>query len=141
MSVENAKLEDIPRLAEMGEKFHAMSPHKGLGEYDKSSMARVLKFMIENDNCVVLANDQGLIGGTLSPVYFNPSILLMEENFWWASAGGQDLREEFEKAAQQMGAKFVLMSTLENEKADIIDRLMKRKGYRGIERRHLKELN
>lgn len=139
MTVRAATAEDIPALVEIGARFHEMSPHRFMGEYDRRGIANVLGFMIGSPQSIVLTNDAGLIGGTLAPVYFAPSKLMAEENFWFAGAGGRDLLRAFEEEAAARGAHFVLLSTLENERASIIDRMVERRGYRLIERRWLKE--
>lgn len=140
MTARLARIDDIENLVEMGGRFHAMSPHKTMGRFDPQAMANVIKFMIESTSCAVFTNGNGVIGGTLSPVYFNPSIWQMEENFWWASKDGQELLTALEDFARERGASFLLMSTLENEKSQIVGRLMARKGYEPVEKRYVKEL-
>lgn len=140
MTVREARVEDIPGLVEMGARFHAMSPHRFLGEYDPTGIAVMLEFMIASPSATILTNGSGLIGGVLAPIYFAPSKLMMEESFWWAGEGGGELLTAFEHVAKVMGAAFVLLSTLENERSDAMARVMKRNGYTQVERRHIKEL-
>ena len=136
-----AELKDIPRLVALGEKFHAMAPHFKMGNFDPLAMSRVLKFMITSPNSVVFTNGRGVIGGTLSPVYFNPSKIMLEENFWWAEEGGRPLLTAMEEWGKQQGATFILLSTLENSKTHVIKRLMERRGYAPIEHQFIKELS
>ena len=140
MTVRTATVEDIPALVEMGAKFHAMSPHQFLGDYDAEGIGNMLHFMATNAGAILLTNGEGLIGGVLAPVYFAPSKIMAEESFWWAGKGGGELLAAFEEAARAKGAHFVLLSTLENERSAIIDRSVTRKGYRPVERRYIKEL-
>lgn len=140
MTVRQATEADIPAMVEMGRRFHAMSPHKGMGEYDAAAVGRVLAFMIVSPQSVVLTNGDGVIGGTLSPVYFNPAKWQLEENFWWAERGGQDLLAGLFDWGRERGASFLMMSTLENDRSDVIDRLMCRKGFVMLERRYMKEI-
>lgn len=135
-----ATVEDIPALVEMGAKFHAMSPHGFLGEYDPEGIANLLFFMATNTGAILLTNGEGLIGGILAPVYFAPTRIMAEESFWWAGKGGGELLAAFEEAAKAKGAHFVLLSTLENEQSAVIDRIVTRKGYAPVERRYIKEL-
>jgi hypothetical protein len=65
--------EDIPALVKIGTKFHAMSPHKWMGEFDGAAIGRMLAFLIDNPAGLVVTNGEGVIGGMMSPVYFNPS--------------------------------------------------------------------
>jgi hypothetical protein len=129
---------DIPAIVGMGREFHAMSPHTMLGAYDETAVANMLRYLI--DNGLVMTNGAGCLGGLIAPVYFNPQVAVMEEAFWWSKANGQELREAFEAEAKQMGAKFCMFSTLENDRSAAIDRVMRRNGYTPIERRYMKEL-
>lgn len=140
MTVRQATVDDIPDLLALGAKFHAMSPHKGMAEFDPDGMARVLDFMIGSNSSVVLTNGDGVIGGTYSPVYFNPAKWQMEENFWFADRSGMELLTALVEQARTFGASFVLLSTLENDRSGIIDKVLKRKGFVMLERRYMKEL-
>lgn len=140
MTVRDATIDDIPALLAIGAKFHAMSPHKGMAGYDPNGMARVLEFMIGSNSCVVLTNGDGVIGGTYSPVYFNPTKWQMEENFWFADRSGMELLTNLVERARDFGASFIMLSTLENDRSEIIDKVLKRKGFVMLERRYMKEL-
>lgn len=140
MSVRAAEASDIEALVAIGERFHAMSPHRFMGEYDSSAMGRVLAFMIGSSSCAVFMNGSGVIGGTIAPLYFNPSRLMVEENFWFADRDGGQLLQSLLNWGHEMGANYLAMSTLENEKSEVIDKLMRRKGFVLLERRYLKEI-
>lgn len=140
MTVRKALIEDIPALVEMGAKFHAMSPHAFLGEYDPQGITNLLGFLATGNTTILLTNGDGLIGGILAPVYFAPTKIMAEESFLWARKGGADLLRSFEIEAKTMGAHFVLMSTLENEKSVAMQRVMKRNGYSPVEKRYIKTL-
>ena len=141
MTIRHATEADIPGLLAMGQLFHEMSPHHGMGEYDKKAIARMLRFMIGNEAALVLTNGSGVIGGVMAPVYFNPSMLMMEEAFWWAKKGGRNLLKEFIAESRKMGADYVLLSTLENKMQKVVDRIVTREGFSPLERRYLKELH
>lgn len=140
MTVRLATVDDIPALVEMGAKFHAMSPHQFMGEYDPEGIANLLRFLATGSNTILLTNGEGLIGGVLAPVYFAPTKIMAEESFLWARKGGGDLLSAFEDEAKARGAAFVLMSTLENEKTKAMDRVMRRSSYVPVERRYIKVL-
>lgn len=141
MTVRIATAHDIPSLVEMGAKFHAMSPHEPVGAYDHAAVARTVRFLIDSPDGLVVRSDTGVLGGYMAPVFFSPSVRMMEENFWWSQGGGQELRHFFEAEAKAMGAKVVYFTTLENERIAAIDRVMRRDGYRPVERRYMKELS
>lgn len=140
MTVRIATAEDIPALVEIGAKFHAMSPHKFMGEYDKEGAANVLRFMVDSPQSVLMTNGDGFIGGTYAPVYFAPSKWMLEENFWFSGKDGFALLEAMLIHAKGWGADFCLLSTLENDHSKAIDRLLTRKGFRLMERRYIKEI-
>ncbi len=138
MTVRTATAEDIPALVEMGAKFHAMSPHRFMGEYHPEAVANMLAYMAAS--AILLTNGEGVIGGVVAPVYFDPGKLMAEESFWWAEKGGGELLVAFEHEARARGAAFVLLSTLHNDRSHIVDRVVSRRGYAPVERRYVKEL-
>lgn len=140
MTVRLATVEDIPALVGMGAKFHAMSPHSFMGEYDPMGVTRMLRFMVQSPQAVLLTNGNGLIGGTYAPVYFAPSKWMVEENFWWSGKDGFALLGALLDHAQGWGAAFCLLSTLENDRSPAIGRMLRGKGFRLMERRYIKEL-
>lgn len=136
-----AVVEDIPALVEIGAKFHAMSPHNFMGEFDKEAVSNVLRFMIESPQAVLMTNGAGLIGATYTPVYFSPSKWMVHENFWFAEGGGFDLLDSLMVHAKGWGASFCLLSSLENRYAKAMDRKLTRMGFRLLERSYIKELD
>lgn len=139
--IREAAVEDIPELVAWGKKFHAMAPHKPMGDYDGQAVANMLRFMIESPQAMVLTNGAGAIGGVYAPVYFNPSKWMLEESFWWSEADGLSLLDAAMRRGREWGASYLLLSTLENRKSAAIDRLLTRKGFQLLERRYLKELD
>ncbi len=135
-----ATTEDIPHLVEMGREFHAMSPHKPMGEFDGEAVGRMLDFLISSPSALVLTNGDGAIGGVMAPIYFCPTKLMMEESFWWARKGGRDLLREFSVQAKAMGASCIYLSTLRNDRSDIVDRIVSGMGFGMVEHRYVKDL-
>lgn len=141
MTCYEATLADIPGLVDMGVNFHEMSPHRNMGEYNKVAISNVLTYMIQSPDALVITNGEGLIGGIMAAVYFDPSKMMMEESFWWASRGGREMLDMFIRKSREMGAAYVLLSTLENDRIDAMGRILQKSGFAPIERRYLKELN
>jgi hypothetical protein len=135
-----ATVEDIPAIVEMGRAFHAMSPHKFMGEYMPDAVKAMLAFLIASPDGLVITSDTGAIGGVITRVYFNPLKRMMEEAFWWAGKDGKAMRELFEAESKKMGADFCFMSNLENERTPASDRLYRMAGYTPVERRYVKVL-
>ena len=141
MTQRMATPEDIPAIVALGKKFHGMSPHRDMGEFDEAGIARMLAFMIESPQSVVLVNGTGVIGATYAPIYFCPSQWMCEENYWYADAGGAELLDGLIEHARGWGATHICLSTLENRMSRVIDRLLTRKGFTPVERRYIKELS
>jgi hypothetical protein len=66
---------------------------------------------------------------------------MMEEAFWWAEKDGKALLSAFEEESRKRGAHCLYLSTLENERSHVIDRVVRRSGYVPVERRYVKELH
>jgi len=138
--IRSATYSDVPAMVAWGRQFHAMAPHNPMGEYDPEPVARMLRFMIDSPQAIVLTNGYGAIGGTFAPVYFNPAKWMLDENFWWASKDGMSLLDAAIEEGRTWGASFLMLSTLENSKSHAIHRMLARKGFSLLERRYLKEL-
>jgi GNAT superfamily N-acetyltransferase len=120
---------DMPRLMDMGRKFHAAS---GIGaELDEGALRGFLSGLLQNDSACILVGEHGTIGGVLVPAYFNPSWVMAVEAFWWAERDGLALLREFEAWAAKNGASEVRMTSLASlPRADAV---LRRKGYSPIE--------
>lgn len=136
-----ATLIDVPAIVAMGARFHAMSPHRPVGEYDAAAVARVVRMLITSPDGVVVTNEEGMIGGLIAPVYFSPDVRMLEEHFWWSGKGGRDLLRAFEDEGRRRGAHLVMLSTLENDRSAAIDRLVSRQGYGALEKRYMKRIS
>lgn len=135
--VRQATLQDIPALVEIGRLFHAASPWKHV-EYDVDSIAALLAVIVPLGG--VWRSDDGLCGGALNPLYFNPSVQVAVELFWWAPSHGKELREAFEIWAKEAGASFVQCSALVNDRLGAVSRLYARAGYEPAEVAFVKAL-
>ncbi|MCI5040026.1 MAG: hypothetical protein MRY81_10110 [Donghicola eburneus] len=121
-----ATLQDIPRLAALGQRFHAAS---GMPfGYDPDQIAGFLQGLIENESGVVLCSEQSLICGVLSPAYCDPNWMMAVELAWWSEdRQGLKLLRAFEAWARDKGANEVRMTTLCSLPA--AEKIMSRTGY------------
>lgn len=120
---------DIPRLIEMGARFHegASLPMR----FDAGAVGAFLAGLIANESATVLVSDAGMIGGVLAPSYCNPEWLMAVELFWWADRDGLRLLRAFEGWARDAGAAEVRMTSLASiPRSDV---LLRRKGYGAVE--------
>ena len=116
----------MPQIVELGAEFHAYSPYREFA-FDREASAAFIGRLIEHG--AVFLSDRGVIGGVLNPLYFNPSILMAAELFWWAHKGGTALREAFEQWARDEGAMGVQFSGLADEREATIRKVFARAGY------------
>lgn len=135
--IRQATAEDVPAIVEMGREFHAYSPWRGV-PFDAVAVAEFARRLIEGG--VVLLSERGMIGGLLSPLYFNPAHVVAVELFWWAKAEGGALRAAFEEWGRNAGAHAVQFSALGDAHAEAMDRMFRRHGYARIETGYVKEL-
>ena len=135
--IRDATREDTPALVAMARRFHAMAPHAALGEFDERTVTGFLRFLIDAPSAIVLTNGCGAIGGMMLPLFFNGAARVMEEGFCWAEGGGLELLDAFTAEAKRRDAQAVFLSTLENDKARAIARVLKRRGFEPLEHRYV----
>jgi hypothetical protein len=125
-----ATLDDMPRLLEMGQRFHAAS-EMPCG-FSNEAIAGLLTNLISEPSGAVLISGGGVIGGALSPAYCDPDWIMAVELFWWAEdRQGLRLLKSFEDWAEASGANEVRMTTLSSLPS--ADRIIRRKGYQPTE--------
>lgn len=81
----------------------------------------------------IFLSDDGMIGGVLNPLYFNPAYVTAAELFWWAGRDGTALRLAFEEWGREQGVVGMSFSGIADEHAPAIARVFRRAGYLPIE--------
>ena len=120
---------DIPRLVDMGRKFHAAS---GVAcPFDEGPVSAVLINLISSPTGCLIVSEGGAIGGMLAPAYCARSWSMAIEMFWWAERDGLRLLRAFEDWAREQGADEVRMTTL--SALPRADALLRHKGYAPVE--------
>lgn len=117
---------DIPEILRLGAEFLAYSPY-AWADLDEDAFATFAGHMI--DNGAIFLSDDGMIGGILSPLYFNPAIVVAAELFWFARSEGQALRQALQAWAQERGAAAITCSGLVDKHEPAIRRVYTRAGY------------
>lgn len=126
---------DVGDLVAMGEKFHAYSPWRDV-PFDAQAMAAVMANCAETG--AIFRTDDGMCGGLLVPLYFNPAFSLAVELFWWAPSEGRALREAFEAWSRAAGAYGVQFSALGDEHLPAVTRMYRRAGFSPAETAFIK---
>ena len=139
-----ATIADIPRMTELGRRFHA---YAGLDEvaFDDKSFADTIKAGIASDwqaYFVAEVDGQvaGMTGGVIYPSYFNHSGLAGQEMFWWAEKPGigKSLYQALEQWAKDKGCKAFTMVALHDGQVERMDKLYRSMGYRPSEHSYIK---
>lgn len=141
-----ATVEDIPRLLEMGEAFHAESGWVRFAAYDADSWEGTLHTLVEQEIGRILVWDnggvRGFICGYIMPLYFNRSVTVAHELLWWVepehrTGAGAALLSAFHRGAD-LGCQTVSETTPRHE---AVGRSLKMKGWTPTERVFMKELS
>lgn len=130
MSIRQATKSDIHEIVSMGREFHAYSPWCDI-HFDEQALSDFIGKMI--DGGVIFLSDEGMIGGVMNPLYFNPNHHVAAELFWWAKSGGRKLMARFEEWAIENGASGIQFSALGDNRSERMDRLFIRAGYSKVE--------
>ena len=133
--IRRATLEDMPDVVRLADEFRAYSPYSAI-PLDEDAFTAFAARLIEHG--VILMSEDGLLGGCLNPIYFNPAYVFAAELFWWARKGGQDLLRAFEGWAQEQGAVGVQFTGLRDDHSRAIERVFRRAGYAPIETAFIK---
>jgi hypothetical protein len=117
---------DLDRIVELGAAFHGYSPYREIA-FDPEGFREFAAKLVEGG--AVFLSDDGMIGGCLVPLYFNPAVVMGAELFWWAGKTGKALREAFEGWARDEGAQGVQFSGLTDQREETIRKVFARAGY------------
>lgn len=128
--IRRATADDLDRIVELGAAFHAYCPYRDI-PLDPEGFRDFAGRLIEGG--AIFLSDDGMIGGLLVPLYFNPSVVMGAELFWWAGKTGKGLREAFETWAKESGAQGVQFSGLTDQRAETIRKVFERAGYTAAE--------
>lgn len=146
--IRKAELSDIPRIAEMGEKFFAEA---GWDEFEfiREDCEVSLEGMVANPLTILLVIEDegkvvGMAGGVLGPLYFNSTRKMGEELFFYVEpshrGNGGDLLLALEQTAKARGCIAWNMKALSKVRPEATGRLYERRGYRQSEITYIKRL-
>lgn len=124
--IRRATPDDMPAILAFGAEFLKIGPYAWV-PLDIEAFEVFAGGLIESG--VILLADDGMIGGCLYPFYFNPSVVMAAELFWYSPKNGRALREGLEAWAQEKGCVAITCSGLANEREATIRKLYGRAGY------------
>jgi GNAT superfamily N-acetyltransferase len=148
MEITQATLEDLDSIVKMGGAFFAEAAWEAPLVWDDKQAEEPLKDLIENEDAIMLIARKeseiiGMVGGLVYPVWYNPSILMGQEFFWYVKPEhrcgvGARLLTELEKEAKEKGA--VIFEMMSMESMPSLDGFYNRFGYKSSEKTFIKRL-
>lgn len=136
---------DIPRMVELGRRFHE---YAGVVEipFDPASFAATIERGLGDINqCYLVSEVEGevkaIAGAIVYPPYFNHNARTGQELFWWSECGdGLRLHRVLARWAANCGCKSFSMIALSDARSERMAKLYKRLGYRPSEQTFIKGL-
>ena len=146
MIVRLANLDDLPRIVDMGERFHAFSGDT-VSYCRDTALASATGLM--SMGFVLIAEVDGvpvgMIGVAVIPLFFNARVKLAQELMWWVADDARGtgaalaLLRTAESEARARGANRLQMIALANSPTHVA-RIYTRLGFRHCETAFVKEL-
>jgi len=142
---------DLTAYNELLKDFHKASPMDGVVEFSPAGCLQFLNTSVTNESVLLLVAeiDNEIVGVTaavLYPMYFNPNALVAQELWWWltptarGSGAGNLMFKELEQWSKNKGASVLFMIALEDERANAMEKVYARAGFKPMERTFSKEL-
>jgi GNAT superfamily N-acetyltransferase len=137
-----AVVADVPRLVEMGERFHAASPYRKHMVVDQGRMSALATQLVKAGGVLAVEHDGKLVGMLGFLMFDHPmsGIRTAGELFWWIEpehrGEGGRLLQAAEDLAREQGAKNILMIA-PDERVGV---LYRRRNYQFVESAYQKAL-
>lgn len=140
-----AEEKDIPVLLRMGKEFFDASGYDKETDFNKKDTTEIFMQLIEAGT-MLTDGEGGAIGFVVFSMFMNKSYLVAQELFWWvdkdkrSSKLGLNLLKGAEEIAKELGARSMLMISLEELNGDKVNRLYKSLGYKRRETTFMRSL-
>jgi GNAT superfamily N-acetyltransferase len=137
-----ATVQDIPRLLEMGMRFHQNSPYKDHLAANPEQMGKIASQIASSGGLLVSENQGRIVGmfGFVTFPHFLSGELIAAEVFWWVEpehrGTGKKLLYEAENMAREAGAKKMQMIAPDAR----VGRLYEHMKYKFVESAYQKSL-
>ena len=148
--IRRAALDDVPKIAELGEIFHAEAGWADICEYDREDVEKTLAHLVNDENGILFVAEDGgeiigMCGGLAHPIYFNHGHKSGQELFWWVKPGlrggiGKALLDAMEDEARSLGCASWAMIALDRVQPELTGMAYRRRGYRASEHSWIKRL-
>jgi len=143
-------VEDVARIAEMGNKFYNSIPDKGLG-FVPSDFVRYCVSLMEGEFTTLLVAEHegevvGSIAGVMSPWFLDFSQLVITEQWWWVDPDhrgnkvSMGLLDEFVRWGKEKGASKLIVATIDSGKEEVVKRFYRMKKFTYLETVFIKEI-
>lgn len=137
-----ATADEIPRLLEMGERFHSTSEYSKHVGWDEQKTLELATNLVAQKNLLVIDSNGsllGMLGMVFFPHFLSGEVIAIEV-FWWLEpehrGEGKKLLKAAEDLARERGAKRIQMIA-PNDRVAVLYRRMK---YQFVESAYQKTL-
>lgn len=143
---------DINSILDIAEKFYVHSGFDKIGfTVDRDGFYNYCSILMRLPNSIIMVLEEegkviGSISGILHPLYLNPSVLMITENWWWVDPeyrdgrGGIKLEKELIRWGKEKGADKIIMSTSHSPKEESLKNYYIKMGYTYLESHFIKEI-
>jgi len=140
-----AEDKDIPALLRMSKSFFNASGYGKITEFNAQDSEQLLLKLIDA-NSVLTDGKGGMIGFVVFPMFMNNDYVMAQELFWWvdedkrSSKLGLNLLKAAEATAKELGAKSLLMLSLNDLNGEKVNKLYESLGYTKQEQSYMRSL-
>lgn len=134
--IREAQASDLPRLVDLGAKFHVRPRWPEPITFDAEDFAETCRRLLEVG--VIFLSDGGLLGLIAQPSIYNHSVRVCAELFFWAPDGQGDALRKAAEAWAKDRAVMLILSGHEPGPIERIANWYRRKGYAPIGRQFAK---
>lgn len=140
-----AEHKDIPLMLAMGQRFFDASGYESETEFNAEDTEQLfIKLM--GAHSLLTDGEGGMIGFVVFPMFMNTSHVIAQELFWWvdeekrSSKLGLNLLKAAEATAKELGAKSLLMLSLNDLNGEKVNKLYESLGYTKREQTYMRSL-
>lgn len=142
--------EDLDEMVMLGKLFAESSGLPPAMHFDRESAIESGKRMLADDRSVILVTEDetgvtGILGGYLTTPYFNRTVTVAQEVFWFVRPECRSIKsirllDAFETWAVQHGAKAIWFSSIVAGSFEGMTGFMQKRGYAPVEMALVREV-